>query len=197
MDIKISKSSKMCHECNTSFTHEQEVLSRILPIEGLLVREDFCPTCWGDSHKKVAFSSWANKFYDPEVAEKEPEESFSPLRQTFYACVEDTKNRLSLAQAYLAAQLLRRQKVFRLIKETINPDDDTALILFNDKIGNRLIEVSDPSLSHDELEEGRLELMKKLAVLEAPPEVSDDETTDEEPQSSDESEQLQEAGLNG
>jgi hypothetical protein len=191
MDIKISKSSKICHECTTSFTHEQEVLSRILPFEGQLVRQDFCPKCWSEVQKDKVFSSWTNKYYDPEVAEQEPAESFTPLRQAFYDNLEKNSDRASLAQAYLAAQLLRRQKVFRLIKETVNPDDDTALILFNDRIGNRLIEVSDPTLSHEELEMGRIQLMNRLAELEAP-----DDAEENGPQN-DESELLIEAGLNG
>jgi hypothetical protein len=191
MDIKISKSSKICHECAVSFTHEQEVLSRILPLEGQLVRQDFCPKCWENLEKAHAFSSWTNRFYDPEVAKQEPEESFSPLRDAFYDTVEQSSDRISLAQAYLAAQLLRRQKVFRLIKETVDPDNDTALILFNDRIGNRLIEVSDPTLSHDELETGRIQLMTRLTELESPDEADENEAQNEA------SEQLIEVELNG
>ena len=97
------------------------------------------------------------------------------MRQTFYGAVEDS-TRKSIAIAYLAAQLLRRQKVFRLIKETKDPDTDASVILFNDRIGNRLIEVNDPSLSHEELDGARHLLMERLTQLEKPEEeVNDDE----------------------
>lgn len=141
------------------------------------MREDYCVTCWDANQADSAYSTWTANYYDPKVAEAEPEESFSPLRQTFYKAVEK-ETRPDLAVAYLAAQLLRRQKVFRLIKESKDPDNDTSTILFNDRIGNRLIEVSDPSLSHAELETARQVLMEALAKLEAPPEVEDAATED-------------------
>ena len=81
--------------------------------------------------------------------------------------------------AYLAAQLLRRQKAFRLIKETADPDSEMNLILFSDRIGNRLIEVSDPNLSHEELEQGRVKLMERLRELESPEEPAGDEPAED------------------
>lgn len=126
-----------------------------------------------------AYSAWTAQYYDPRVAEQEPEETFSPLRQTFYAAVEE-KDRASMSVAYLAAQLLRRQKVFRLIKETKDPDTDAILILFNDRIGNRLIEVGDPNLTHAELEQARVTLMEKLAALESPEDAGNEDAADDD-----------------
>jgi hypothetical protein len=115
-----------------------------------------------------AFSVWSLKFYDPQVAERQPPEIFSPLRQIFYNAVE-SEERTELAVAYLAAQLLRRQKVFQLIKESDEGEQEVKLVLFADRIGNRLIEVRDPNLSYAELETGRHVLMERLAGLENPP----------------------------
>jgi hypothetical protein len=70
--------------------------------------------------------------------------------------------------AYLAAQLLRRQKAFRLIKESDESDGEVKLILFADRIGNRPIEVRDPNLTYEELEKGRRVLMERLSALERP-----------------------------
>jgi len=111
------------------------------------------------------FSVWKSNFYDPNVANQAPEESFSPLRQIFYETVE-AKDRSTLSVAFLAAQLLRRQKVFRLIKESQDPDTDDTTSLFNDRIGNRLIEVQDPCLAHEELENGRRLLLERLNEIE-------------------------------
>jgi len=108
-------------------------------------------------------------YYDPLVAEQEPEGTFSPLRQLFYDAVA-LEDRPALSLAYLAAQLLRRQKVFRLIKESDDPEAAQHVILFSDRIGNRLIEVRDPSLTYAELEDARQELMTRLTALEAPEE---------------------------
>lgn len=183
MNIKIGKNAHACAICETDFEHEQKVQSLVRVIEGMFQREDYCTNCWDEDHTKGAYSTWNMHYYDPKVAEQEPEEIFSPLRKLFYTSLEES-TRPSIAIAYLAAQLLRRQKVFRLIKETKDPDTDAALILFNDRIGNRLIEVSDPNLAHNELDEARIQLMEKLTALENPleeEEVDNTESSEETP----------------
>lgn len=167
MNIKIGKGAHACSGCERSFEHEEELFSLVRLQDHLLQREDFCTQCWVPDHAAGAYSTWSMRFYDPKVAEQEPPEVFSPLRQTFYEAVE-SEERSTLAIAYLAAQLLRRQKVFRLIKESDEPDSETKISLFNDRIGNRLIEVRDPDLTHGELEDGRRLLMLRLNQLEAP-----------------------------
>ncbi len=181
MNIKIGKNAHTCAICETDFIHEQKINSLVRVVEGLFQREDFCNSCWEDNLAQGAYSTWGIQYYDPKVAEQEPEEVFSPLRKLFYDSLEDS-SRPSIAIAYLAAQLLRRQKVFRLIKETKDPDNDSALILFNDRIGNRLIEVSDPNLAHSELDEARLQLMQRLTELETPEEPSNEDSPEDSPE---------------
>jgi len=174
MDIKIGKSAKHCCACEADFLHEQVIYSLLRPLDDLYVREDFCESCWSEERAEAAFSSWTAQYYDPDALNDDSEEEFSPLRKTFYAVVED-QDRLSQSIAYLAAQLLRRQKVFRLIKETEDLETEESLILFNDRIGNRLIEVHDARLTHAEMEAGRLELLSKLSALENPESIEDSE----------------------
>ncbi|MFP6582938.1 MAG: hypothetical protein VCD00_10340 [Candidatus Hydrogenedentota bacterium] len=173
MDIKIGRSAHACAQCEADFVHESNIQSLVRILEGEFIRADYCAACWDSEMAETAYSTWTAQYYDPKVAEQEPEEAYSPLRQTFYAAAEKT-TREDMSVAYLAAQLLRRQKVFRLIKETKDPDTDISLILFNDRIGNRLIEVSDPSLSHAELDIARCVLMEILNALETPEETDDD-----------------------
>lgn len=165
MEIKIGKSARHCAACEREFVHEEQLHSVVRIEEQTLVRDDFCEPCWQGGTRTHAFSVWHSRFYDPRVAEQEPAEVFSPLRQLFYECV-DSQERQEMAKAYLAAHLLRRQKVFRLIKESDGSDDEFSIALFSDRIGNRLIEVRDPNLSHDELETGRLRLLARLKELE-------------------------------
>jgi len=167
MDIKISKSARVCRGCERDFVHEEPVSSAVRVIERELVREDFCGNCWRPALAADAFSTWSTKYYDPRVADQEPAEVFSPLRQLFYEAVEG-EDRSELAKAFLAAQLLRRQKVFRQIKESDETDGETKVILYSDRIGNRLIEVRDPSFSYAELEQGRIKLIARLQELETP-----------------------------
>jgi len=181
MEIKIGKRARMCCNCSRPFVHEEELTSVARIVEQALVREDYCGSCWDPARVAGAFSVWSLQFYDPKVAEQEPQEVFSPLRQIFYESVE-ADDRSELAKAYLAAQLLRRQKVFRLIKESEATEDEVRLALFSDRIGNRLIEVRDPNLTFAEMEQGRAALMERLNELEnpRPAEESEDDAQSEE-----------------
>lgn len=176
MEIQIGRSGRECVVCEKEFEHEQPHVSLVRIADGTLDREDYCNDCWKEELAENAYSVWESQYYDPRVAEQAPAESFSPLRQSFYEAAEQN-DRPSLAVAYLAGQLLRRQKVFRLIKETTDPDTEAALLLFSDRIGNRLIEVKDPNLSHAELDAARGTLMEKLNALESPEEETE-ETAD-------------------
>lgn len=190
MEIKIGRSTHTCGACEADFVHEQEIHSLVRVVEGQFAREDYCESCWGDDPAQGAYSTWHAHYYDPRVAEQEPEETFSPLRQTFYEAAADT-TRSSFALAYLSAQLLRRQKVFRLIKETKDPDTEASVILFNDRIASRLIEVNDPNLSHAELEAARLTLMDRLTQLEAPEPEPEEEVSAESESDTETSEDME------
>ena len=179
MEIKIGKSARECAACEVEFTHGQQLASRVQDTTEGLVRQDFCEACWTKELAQGAYSSWFPVFHDPEAANAEPPEAHSPLRQVFYEAVEGVE-RLDLAKAYLAAQLLRRQKVFRLIKESDEADGEVKIALYTDKYEDRLIEVHDPNLSYDELEEGRNALLQRLAELEAPEEPAESESGAEE-----------------
>ena len=167
MDIRIGKSACVCYECGRGFEHEETFMSALRTNDQELRRSDYCISCWNEDAVPQAYCVWQGKFYDPDIAEQEAQESFSPLRQLFYEASEAT-DRPTLAMAFLAAQLLRRQKVFRLIKETQDPDTEAVVALYTDRIGNRLIEVKDPCLAHGELEIGRRLLVERLSEIEGP-----------------------------
>lgn len=167
MEIKIGKSSRACAACGHLFVHEEEFHSVAIAVDGGLQREDYCCACWAPQRAAEAYCAWTPKFYDPLVAEQEPPEVFSPLRQLFYEAVE-TEDRTAQAMAFLAAQLLRRQKVFRRIKESDEEDGAVHILLYADRIGNRLIEVRDPNFSYAEMEAARQALLTRLQELETP-----------------------------
>ena len=168
MEIRISRPSKRCCASDQDFVHNDEIVSLVRYSEGALVREDYAKSQWDEAYGERAYSVWTTRFHDPQVADQEPEEKYSPLRQLFYGA-QGGEDRPSLAVAFLAAQLLRRQKVFRQIKESAETDEGGKLILYVDRIGNRLIEVRDPNFSYAELDAARQRLMEELMALEAPP----------------------------
>ena len=141
------------------------------------VRQDYALDVWEPCYGVDAVAVWQTCYNDPKVAEEDQSETFSPLRRLFYDCAASS-DRKDVAIAYLAAQLLRRQKVFRLLKESDGEDGEVRVALFSDRIGDRIIEVSDPTLSYAELEEAQPALMQRLAALE-----TEDESKQEEAES--------------
>jgi hypothetical protein len=181
MEIRIGKTSRKCHATDRPFEHGEELISLVRMEDQILVREDYGKDAWNDERGAGALAVWSMLYIDPAVAEQEPPEVYSPLRQLFYEAVE-SEDRAELATAYLAAQLLRRQKVFRQLKESDDPEGEVRVALFTDRIGNRLIEVRDPHLSYGELEAGRSALMQRLQELEAPEELHEAHDGSEEQQ---------------
>lgn len=167
MEIKITKSSPVCQLSGRPFVHDEEYVSVLRVREGELLREDYARDHWQDDFRKGSYSVWSTRFYDPKVAEQESPEVFSPLRQLFYEAVE-SEERVVQAEAFLAAQLLRRQKAFRLVKESDESETEVRVSLYADRIGNRLIQVRDPSFSYVEMEQARQRLLARLQELERP-----------------------------
>jgi len=167
MEIRIGKPARVCSDTERPFEHGEEVISLVKMENQTLVRLDFAKASFEPAMSRGALAVWATQYIDPTIADREPEEAYSPLRRLFYDAVESA-DRVQLAKAFLAAQLLRRQKVFRLVKDAEDAESDGRIALFTDRIGNRLIEVRDPSLTYSEMEAGRTALMEELNALEAP-----------------------------
>lgn len=165
MNIKISKNAHSCAACGNDFQHEQALTSTVKVAEGVLNRQDYCHDCWNAEESKDAYSVWSMVYHDPKIENQEPPEVFSPLRQLFYEAAEE-ESRIEMAKAFLAAGLLRRQKVFRLIKESDESDGEVRITLYTDRIGNRLIEVPDPQFTYAEMDKARILLIERLQELE-------------------------------
>lgn len=180
MEIRIGKSTRVCARSQQAFEHGEELLSLVRHGEEGLVREDYTKEAWKPGYADGAIAVWTTSYVDPDNVSKESDNSFSPLRRLFYEAVE-SDDRSELARAYLAAQLLRRQKIFRLIKEGEDSDTDSKFALFTDRIDDRMIEVRDPNLSYAELNAARTTLMECLNALETP-DSDEVEADSEEPE---------------
>ena len=187
MEIKISKCAVKCCSCENPFEHEEKVHSVVMSQEDTLVRQDYCAACFTGTQEAEVFCAWNVRYSDPKVLEAKQHEAFSPLRRLFYDMAALTE-RSDLAEAYLAAQLLKRQKVFRQIKESDENDGAERVTLFLDRVGNRLIETRDLSFTYTELDKARVRLMARLQELEAPTQ----ETVSESNETSQQSEQIEE-----
>ena len=166
MEIRIGKPGRVCAQTDRQFEHGETVVSVMRVENQQLVRHDFGKPVWDDERGAGAIAVWETQYQDPAAANQEPPEKYSPLRSIFYAAAE-SGDRIQIAKAYLAAQLLRRQKVFRLVKESDDAEGESRVALFMDRIGNRLAEARDPHLTYAEMETARVELMNELTALES------------------------------
>ncbi|HOK09573.1 MAG TPA: hypothetical protein PLT82_09110 [Candidatus Hydrogenedens sp.] len=162
MEIKISRNANKCLLCLKSFSHEEWVWSQIVELNKEWQRRDFCISCWQQSEKQPALSQWRHRYVDPKERNKEQETKDSPLRALFYEMIEKDHSRLELAIAYLASQLLKREKVFKRIKEMAISPKEGHIIMYIDRIDDRVIEVRDPNFTFSEMEEAKNIILRRL-----------------------------------
>jgi hypothetical protein len=169
MEINIRKASAHCLACGKRFEHLQKHFSQVNPApEEELVREDYCAACWESGRAadaEHAFSFWLAKYFDPAAASQPDEREFGPLRTVFYEATE-SEDRVEQAIAYIAAHLLRRQKVFRFVKGFEDSENECNVSVFYDKLSGRLTEVADQAFSVQELEGARQEFVRRLERME-------------------------------
>jgi hypothetical protein len=181
MEIKIGRTSRQCCQSGEPFEHNQSIVSVLQVEDHSFERRDYDTRNWNDALGEGAIAVWATRYRDPRMEDQEPPETFSPLRRIFYESVE-MEDRESLSVAYLAAQLLRRQKVFRLLRDSGAQADGIQVALFVDRHGDRIIEVRDPSLNYAELDRARIILMDRLKQLESGEPPVSEANTDEDPE---------------
>ncbi len=162
MEIKISRNGTKCLSCEKPFEHEEWVWSRIVGLEDEWQREDYCLSCWEQQNGKESISQWRHKYIDAKAKRREQEVEDSPLRKLFYDSLEKEQSRLEQAIAYLASQLLRREKIFKKIKEMAISRRDGYIIMYIDRIDDRVIEVKDPNFSFTEMEEAKKIVLERL-----------------------------------
>ncbi|MCX8065408.1 MAG: hypothetical protein N3G21_09600 [Candidatus Hydrogenedentes bacterium] len=156
MEIRIRKNSPNCFNCSKNFEHEEDVWSQLIKRNDEFERQDFCISCWSEKKSNDVFSYWKHKYIDPKVIRKTQKlQEDSPLRKLFYDIVSKSETRREEAIAYLTSQLLRREKIFKRIKELALSKTDGHIIIYVDRLDERVVEVRDPNFSYPELEEAR------------------------------------------
>lgn len=172
MEIRIRKNSPSCYCCSKNFEHQEVVWSQLIKDEDEIERQDYCCACWEKKDDHNVFSFWRHKYIDPKVVKKIQEtRNDSPLRALFYNMLSKEGNRKEEAIAYLSAQLLRRERIFKKIKEFVLSKSDGHIVIYVDKVDEKVVEVRDPNFSYDELEEARkyiCEFLESNTKLTAP-----------------------------
>ncbi|UCD56026.1 MAG: hypothetical protein JSV16_09240 [Candidatus Hydrogenedentota bacterium] len=164
--MEIQKKSSHCTGCSEAFAHEQKHHS-LLRIEGnSFLRDDYCEKCWsgrpGLAGMDEIYSHWETKYQDPTVAKATPKEQFIPLLDLCYESIAQGDSD-GEAVAYMCALILRRQKVFKFIREEKEEPTRRSVLVFSDKYNDTRIRIVDPQLTESQLEDVRRKLEEKLA----------------------------------
>ncbi len=163
VEIQIQKESARCMACSQPFAHEQKHFS-LLKIDGNnFLREDYCEGCWTERSAAAddIYSFWETKYRDPSVERATPKEQFIPLLNLCYESIAQGGADAE-AMAYVCAMMLRRQKVFRFIREEKDDSSGRSVLVFSDKHNDTQIRVVDPQLTESQLEEVKLRLEEHL-----------------------------------
>ncbi len=175
MEIKIRKNSPVCLGCSKAFQHNEVIWSQLIKADDDFVREDFCSECWGQRNTTEVFSYWRHKFIDLKDVKRQQElQNESPIRNLFYEMVSKSESRSDEAIVYLASQLLRREKIFKKLKEVVVSKTNGHIIIFVDRIDEKVVEVRDPNFSYQELEEARKYICEFLEAQVKPVVQGDD-----------------------
>ncbi len=166
MEIKIGKPARQCFGTGRDFQHEEPIYSLARRGEEGLVREDYSESAWQQVSREGVYCTWRARYFDAAQAELDQAKPASPLRTLFFSAAE-AEDRASGALAFIAAQLLRRQKQFKLVKEAESTNEEGAITLYADRLSNRLIEVHDAAFTYAELEAARNTLLEHLQAAEA------------------------------
>lgn len=163
MEIEVQKESPHCINCNNAFVNGQKHHS-LLRIDGSnFIREDYCEKCWTARLAAVetAYSHWETKYRDPAASKATPEGQFMPLLKLCYESIAQ-EGRDFEAIAYVAALVLRRQKVFRFIREEKEASSHRNVLVFADKYNDTQVRVIDPQLTETEMRDVKLKLEEQL-----------------------------------
>lgn len=161
MDIHLHKIARHCASSGQPFKHGDSVVSLLRKGEEALVRSDYHEHNWSTELSSNTIAIWRTTYRDPQAdIAQEDEGDESPLRAFFFEAVAE-ETRSGQAKAFLAAQLLRRQRRFRLLKEASQENEDRVL-LFLDLNTDSIVQVCDPSLSLGELRQARTALEETL-----------------------------------
>lgn len=175
MEIRIRKNSPVCLACSKAFQHNEVIWSRLIKVDEEFVREDFCSECWEQRDTTEVFSYWRHKFIDSKEIKRQQElQNDSPLRNLFYEMVSNSESRSDEAIVYLVSQLLRREKIFKKLKEVVVSKTDGHIIIYVDRIDEKVVEVRDPNFSYQELEGARRYICEFLEAQVKPVVQGDD-----------------------
>jgi len=134
--------------------------------ENVFVREDFCEECWPSSLANQAgdafYSHWETRYRDPAAAKATPETQYMPLLKLFYEAIAGGMP-ADEPLAYVCALILRRQKVFRFVREEKEGDAKENILVFHDRYHDVQVKVVDPNISEAQFREVKQKLEAHLS----------------------------------
>ncbi len=186
MEINIQRESAQCLKCGASFQHEEKHHSLLKIEDKDFLREDYCLGCWSERSDQPGegsdgvYSSWETRYHDPSVATATPQEQFLPLLNLCYeSIVEGGSNGESMA--YMCALILRRQKIFRFVREEKEEEGERrSVLVFLDKHNGTQMRIVDPELTDAQLQEVKQRLEEKISPEEQASEEEDQEAQEAE-----------------
>jgi hypothetical protein len=167
VEIQIQKEASKCLSCGQPFTHEQKHFSLLKFQDNVFAREDYCEECWpklSSDGTNPIYSTWQTKYRDPAAARETPEGQFMPLLSLFYENLAGGAS--AEAVCYVCALVLRRQKVFKFVREEKESTSNRPVLVFHDRHHDVQVKVVDPNVSEAEFREVKRKLEEHLSPKE-------------------------------
>ncbi len=187
MEINIQRESAQCLKCGATFQHEEKHHSLLRIEDKNFLREDYCLGCWSEQPEQPAnktpdgiYSSWETRYHDPSVAKATPQEQFLPLLNLCYESIAEG-GFAGESMAYMCALILRRQKIFRFVRETKEEEGERrSVLVFLDKHNDTQMRIVDPGLTDVQMQDVKERLEEKISPREQATDGEGPEATGEE-----------------
>jgi hypothetical protein len=155
---QIKKRADVCAGTGIPFGNGEEIMTRLLLVNGEYLREDYTLACWEEQNPDHGLSAWKSIFHAPpapeEVVKKENAETL--LRKLVTKEDADDLNAI-----YILAVMLERKKI--LVEKNVQiREDKTKIRIYEDKKTGDTFLVVDPDLKLTDLEQVQEQVVSLL-----------------------------------
>jgi hypothetical protein len=154
----IAKSTHVCAVCGKEFAEKRSFFSCLLDGPEGFERRDFCPGCWEVRSPGDLFCFWRTR----RPAEERRQVVDTGLMLEFFDRLKGAESEDKKVFRFVLALYLMRRKELKLLE--IGRSGDTERLVFKRKGDSEKVEVENPGLSEEEIQNASSQLAELLSA---------------------------------
>ncbi len=151
----VARSTRTCALSGNEIPPETPYYSALIDTDAGLERRDYTAESWPEVETGAFFSYWKNKGYSPHQS-KRPPVDWERVLAVFDRLADATDKEKQLLRYVLALILVRRRRL--RLDDMGQTDGCDRLVLWDRRDGGRVVEVTSPAATKEELDETQARL---------------------------------------